>query len=150
MSKTIVPVKGLKCTSHSVAISHAGVIINRGSPPGQACVKTTQALLRLTEAFPSGVPALCPVRQLRVSDMEFVQMRDERESLESTMDCYTCTRCPEFQSHVSTSSCVFLLFFLCLSLSPFLSLLMTNHENNALVQLNHHLSFSLLPLFMYY
>ena len=64
----------------------------------------TQALLRLTEAFPRGVPALCPVRQLRVTDMGFVQMRDERERLESTMECYTCIRCPEFDSHVSTLS----------------------------------------------
>ena len=76
-------------------------MIDRDAPPGQACVVATQALLRLTEAFPSGVPALCPVRQLRVTDMEFVQMRDERERLESTMDCYTCVRCPEFESHVS-------------------------------------------------
>ena len=61
----------------------------------------TQALLRLTEAFPDGVPALCPVRHLRITDLEFVQTRDERESLEATMDCYNCSRCPQFREHVS-------------------------------------------------
>ena len=62
----------------------------------------TQALLRLTEAFPNGVPWLNAVKHLRITDMEFVQMRDETEKLESTMDFYTCKRCPEFEAHVST------------------------------------------------
>ena len=62
----------------------------------------TQGLLRLTEAFPDGVPALRPVRELRITDMEFVQIRDEREKLESTMDCYTCCHCPQFEAHVSS------------------------------------------------
>lgn len=61
----------------------------------------TQAVLRLTEAFPDGVPSLDPVKQLHITDMEFVQMRDEREKLESTMNSYTCTRCPDFEAHVS-------------------------------------------------
>ena len=61
----------------------------------------TQALLRLTEAFPQGVPALSPVKHLRITDMEFVEMRDEREKLESTMEFYTCKRCPDFEAHVS-------------------------------------------------
>ena len=60
-----------------------------------------QSLLRLTEAFPSGVPALSPVKHLRITDMEFVEMSDERGKLEATMDCYNCTHCPEFKAHVS-------------------------------------------------
>ena len=74
----------------------------RDSSPGQVCVMATQALLRLTEAFPQGVAALSPVKHLRITDMEFVEMRDEREKLESMMDFYTCKRCPEFEAHVST------------------------------------------------
>ena len=97
-------------------------VINRGSLPGQACMKATQSLLRLTEAFPAGLPALCPVRQLRVTDMGFVQLRDERERLESTMDCYTCVRCPDFEAHVSQVFCV---YFVVSPLLPLPSIFLT-------------------------
>lgn len=65
-----------------------------------------QALLRLTEAFPDGIPSLDPVKHLHITDMEFVQMRDEREKLESTMNSYTCTRCLDFEAHVSSLVCL--------------------------------------------
>ena len=60
----------------------------------------TQTLLRLTEAFPGGVPYLDPVRDLKLSNMEFVEMREEREQFEATLQHYSCKRCPEFEKHV--------------------------------------------------
>ncbi len=73
----------------------------RDAPPSPPSSKATQDLLRLVESFPSGVPPLDPVRDLRVTMMEFVQMRDERRQFESTLEHYSCTRCPEFLEHVS-------------------------------------------------
>ena len=77
------------------------IYTDRDSPPGQVCVMATQTLLRLTEAFPTGIAPLEPVKHLRITDMEFVQTRDEREKLESTMDYFSCKRCPQFEEHVS-------------------------------------------------
>ena len=69
--------------------------------PGPAVTKATQALLMLVESHPEGLIPMNPVRNLRVTSMDFVEMREEREQFEGTLQHYSCTHCPEFTDHVS-------------------------------------------------
>ena len=74
--------------------------MHRDSPPAPVAAMATQALLRLTEEFPSIVD---PVRDLKITDMEFVQMKEEKEQFEAALEYYSCKRCPEFEQHVRLS-----------------------------------------------
>lgn len=71
----------------------------RDAPPGPAAAKAAQELLRLVELHPLAPPILHPIHDLRVSSMEFVEMKEERDQFRATLEHYTCTRCPEFDEH---------------------------------------------------
>ena len=73
----------------------------RDHPPGPAAAKAAQGLLRLVELHPLTPPILHPIHDLRVSSMEFVEMKEERDQFEALLEHYTCIRCPEFNEHVS-------------------------------------------------
>lgn len=78
------------------------LILLRDASPGPATTRATQELLQLVEAYPTGdVPSFDPVKDLQVTSMEFVEMKDEREQFEDVVQHYSCTRCPELPDHVS-------------------------------------------------
>lgn len=41
-----------------------------------------------------------PVRDLKITDMEFVQMKEEKEQFVAALEYHSCKRCPEFEQHV--------------------------------------------------
>ena len=70
----------------------------RDAPPGPAATHATQELLRLVEAHPNGnIPSFNP----GVTSMEYVEMRDECQQFEPTLQHYACTHCPQLTEHVS-------------------------------------------------
>ena len=74
------------------------LFLPRDAPPGPAATHATQELLRLVEAHPSGdIPSFNP----GVTSMEYVEMRDECQQFEPTLQHYACTRCPQLTEHVS-------------------------------------------------
>ena len=55
----------------------------------------------LAESYSGGgLQILDPVKDLRVMDMEFVEMRDECEQLKKMLGQFICTSCPLFTDHV--------------------------------------------------
>lgn len=78
------------------------LILLRDASPGPATTRVTQELLQLVEAYPTGdVPSFDPVKDLQVTSMEFVEMKEEREQFEGVLQHYFCTHCPELPDHVS-------------------------------------------------
>ena len=61
-----------------------------------------QALLKMVDSGPSRLSTLDPVNNLRINNMEFVKMKEEKDKLEGTMEHYDSTHCPQFTEHVST------------------------------------------------
>lgn len=72
----------------------------REDPPWPATTKATQGLLRMIEAYPSLI-FLDMLRDLKVTNMEYVQMTEDKIRIESTLEGYSCLHCPQFQRHVS-------------------------------------------------
>ena len=64
------------------------------------CSKAVQELSHLTETYCNG----CPVRDLKIKDLEYIQMSDEKKILESVIGTYDCIQCPQFKKHVSEIS----------------------------------------------
>lgn len=80
----------------------SGVIYTcSNDPPWPVTTNAVQGLLRIVEAFPSGVPTLDPVADFKLTNMEFVERKMEKQQFEQTMVHYTCIRCPQFKEHVS-------------------------------------------------
>ena len=86
------------------------IIINtlkhRNDAPGPAIANCVHALLKMIDSGPSRLSLLDPVNDLRINNMEFVELKEEMNKLEGTMQHYNCTHCPHFSEHVSTSMCV--------------------------------------------
>ena len=64
-------------------------------------LKARQELSQLVADNPQGLPSLDPMRDLKLNDMQYVEMREEKEQFESTMPLYRCINCPDFEQHVS-------------------------------------------------
>ena len=75
--------------------------IHRNDAPGPAIANCTHALLKMVDSGPSRLSFLDPVNDLRISNLEFVEMKQELDKLEGTMQHYGCTICPQFTEHVS-------------------------------------------------
>ena len=74
----------------------------RDSPPGRDTSRAVQELLLLVDAHTQGgLHILDPVRELKVTDMEYVEMRDERNQLVHLLSELSCRHCPLFEDHVS-------------------------------------------------
>eukprot|EP00731_Ephydatia_muelleri_P024167 Em0016g438a len=71
----------------------------RNDAPGPAIANCTHALLKMVDSGPSRLSFLDPVNDLRISNLEFVEMKQELDKLEGTMQHYGCTICPQFTEH---------------------------------------------------
>ncbi|KAG2469048.1 SKIV2 Helicase, partial [Polypterus senegalus] len=65
-------------------------------PPGQAVTTTTQELLRLTESNPNGIPALDPVNDFQIKDLEVVESSMRLRHLEEVLGTFNCVHSPKF------------------------------------------------------
>ena len=79
--------------------------IFRSEMPSPAVVQATQCLVTATASQATSslasLPALNPVRDLKVTNMDYVAMGEERLQLEAMVQHHTCVRCPLFKEHVS-------------------------------------------------
>ena len=64
-----------------------------------------QALLALAGKYPGGLKPLDPVKDLKMGNLDFVEMKQEKERFEGTLEHYSCIRCYQFKEHVSASQC---------------------------------------------
>ncbi|XP_041370282.1 LOW QUALITY PROTEIN: helicase SKI2W-like [Gigantopelta aegis] len=71
----------------------------KDDPPGQSVSIATQELMRLTEANPSGLPGLDPVKDLRVRDISLVEQFRALQLMEEVFSKYQCIHCPNFDDH---------------------------------------------------
>ncbi|XP_033114807.1 helicase SKI2W-like [Anneissia japonica] len=58
-----------------------------------------QELLRLTEDNPEGLPALNPVKDLKIQDMDFVEKFIKMQSLQEKVTDYKCLMCQALNQH---------------------------------------------------
>ena len=73
----------------------------RSDPPGQSVSIATQELLRLTEANPTGLQGLDPLKDLHLRDIELVEKFRALELMKEKFSTFNCTNCPRFAEHVS-------------------------------------------------
>ena len=76
------------------------VFVCSGDPPWPATANATQGLLRIVEAHFSGIPLLDPVADFKLTSMDFVERKMEKQQFEQTMIHYSCLSCPQFKEHV--------------------------------------------------
>lgn len=79
----------------------------REYPPNIAVVKARQDLLDVVKENPNGVSSLDPMKDLKLTSMYFLELKEEKELLEPTMSDHDCIRCPDFKQHVSFSSVIY-------------------------------------------
>lgn len=68
-------------------------------PPSPATVKALQGLLRLIEGYPN-IRFLDTFRDLKLTNMEYVKMAEDKSQIENTLDGFNCISCPQFLEHV--------------------------------------------------
>ncbi|XP_071948306.1 superkiller complex protein 2-like [Antedon mediterranea] len=71
----------------------------RDKPPSQLTSVVVQELLRLIEDNPDGLPALNPVKELKIQDMEFVEKYMKMQSLQEVVFDYKCLMCQAVDEH---------------------------------------------------
>ena len=64
-------------------------------------MKAVAILQQISETQPKGLAILDPVKDLKMSGLGYIELRDEKEMVEDTMLCYSCIKCPKFNEHVS-------------------------------------------------
>lgn len=77
------------------------VLVHRNDPPGQNTSVTTQELLRLVEANPTGLPALDPINDLKLRDMELVEQFYSLRQLQQGFQHFKCIHDPSFSENAS-------------------------------------------------
>ena len=81
---------------------HLFFSLHRNDPPGQSTSIATQELLRLTEANPEGLPAIDPVKDLHLKDIDLVEKFQRLSGLNSIVEQFGCLNCTNFMDHVSS------------------------------------------------
>lgn len=76
-------------------------ILDRKEEPGQSTTLATQELLRLVEANPNGLPAVDPVKDLHIQDLDLVENFRRMKFLEESLPLYKCIHDPSFGENVS-------------------------------------------------
>ncbi len=82
--------------------------VYREYPLQAATLKLRQQLLQLVADNPNGLPSLDPMKDLKINDMGYVDMYEEKKSFESAVMSYKCIQCPQFNQHVC-HYCIFTL-----------------------------------------
>ena len=72
----------------------------RNDPPGQATSTATQELLRIIESSPAGLPALDPVKDLHLRDIDLVERFQRLDFLDADFANYHCVHDPSFLDNV--------------------------------------------------
>ncbi len=80
---------------------HDCVFHFRNDPPGQSVSVATQELLRLVESNPTGLPALDPIKDLHMRDMELVDRFTILRQIEDSLQTFQCVNEPNFLENVS-------------------------------------------------
>ena len=73
----------------------------RDKTPVADTVRSVEQLRKLSTGPP--VSLLDPVRDLKLNDLRFVELRDECQLVEATMSHFSCSECPQFDQHVRKS-----------------------------------------------
>lgn len=68
----------------------------REDQPAASCVRAMQELSHLAEEFHNG----CPVLDLKIADMEYIERNVKKRKLEEALKSYSCPHCPQFEEHV--------------------------------------------------
>lgn len=95
------------CWARVLAIPGINVDISeyfREYPLQPATLKARQELLQLVVDNSDDLPYLDPMRDLKINDMEYVELREKRVILESMVTSYDCVHCPLFERHVSIAA----------------------------------------------
>lgn len=71
----------------------------REDPPSEACAKAVQKLTELVKKCEVG-RYLDPVKDLKINDIDYVHMLNERKGLECSIQLEECIQCPAFEDHV--------------------------------------------------
>lgn len=71
----------------------------KDSPPVPETMKAVAILQQISETQPKGLAILDPVKDLKMSGLGYIELRDEKEMVEDTMLCYSCIKCPKFNEH---------------------------------------------------
>ena len=74
----------------------------RKNPPAPETLKAVDALYKLSDSPLRSLKLLDPVKDLKMSDIDYVTTKEEFTVVEQTMNCYTCVTCPKFSEHVRT------------------------------------------------
>lgn len=74
--------------------------VARSSAPAADTTKAVELLRKYSEGYPEGLELLDPVKDLKIKELNFVEMMEEKRTVEGTMSYFTCLSCPNFEEHV--------------------------------------------------
>ena len=78
--------------------------VARSNAPAADTIKAVELLKKYSEGYPEGLELLDPVRDLKIKDLTFVEMMEEKRTVEETMAHFTCLSCPQFEEHVRNNN----------------------------------------------
>ena len=83
--------------------------VARSNAPAANTTKAVELLRKYSEGYPEGLELLDPVRDLKIKELSFVEMMEEKRAVEGTMSYFTCLSCPNFEEHVRIDTRLFVI-----------------------------------------